>query len=82
MKKQSIELKKVKDLSYGAVLKSQGYKLESIAWDGNVAWFVFLDDGTAESKLTAFINGDLKGNIKKFDEALKTLKQMLFSNNK
>lgn len=74
------EYKKVKDLTYAGVLKSQNFKLQNINWENGTAWFVFEDNGDAESILTAFINGELKGNIKKYDDALKTLKQMLFSN--
>ncbi len=80
--KNEKELKKVKDLSYASVLKCKGYKLQGVVWEDRVCWFVFEDDGKAQEVLSAFINGDLKGNVKDYDEALKTLKQMLFSNNK
>ncbi len=75
------DTKKVKDLSYAGVLKLKNYKLVDILWEREVGWFVFEDDGEAENTLRAFINGDLVGNIKKYDESIKTLKQMLYSNN-
>ncbi|MBT6690836.1 hypothetical protein HOB10_00680 [Candidatus Parcubacteria bacterium] len=73
---------RLKDLSYSALLKSQNYKLIDVIWEDGVGWFIFSDNGAAQETLTAFINGDLKGNIKDYDEALKTLRQMLFSNKK
>jgi len=76
---KKIVQKKVKDLSYASLLKSQGYKLDDVLWEGKTAWFVFKDDGKAEEKLRSFINGDLRGNLKNFDDSMKTLKQMLFS---
>ena len=74
------ELKKVKDLAYAAVLKLKNYKLQNIQWEGQIGWWIFEDDGTAEDVLRSFINGELTGNLKKYDEAIKTLKVMLFSN--
>ena len=84
MRKKKIEgekqLKKLKDLSYATVLKVSKYKIKNIEQEGRVGWFVFEVDDEAENRLREFINGDLIGNLKDFDDAKKTLKQMLFSN--
>jgi hypothetical protein len=77
-----INLKRVKDLSYAAVLKVKNYKLVDISWEGSAGWFVFEVDDSAEETLKSFINGDLVDNLKKYDEAIRTLKQILFSSQK
>ncbi len=72
-------MKKIKDLNQASFLKLRKLKLHGQPeWIGDVAYFVFEDDGRANQLIEAYINGEAIGNLKEFAEAQKTLKQMLF----
>jgi len=80
MENKEMSLKKVKDLSYAGVLKLSKYRINEVLWEGHTAWLVFEVDKNAENILTKFINGELFGNIREYDDAIKSCKQLIFSN--
>lgn len=72
-------MKKIKDLNHAAFLKLKRLKLSGeVEWDGDVAYFVFEDDGRADQLIESYINGNAVGNLKDFAENQRSLKQMLF----
>ncbi len=78
----SIELrnKEVRDLNFASVLLFKNYKLLKVIWKGNRAYWIFDDDiGDAENVIRDYINGSIKGNIKKFVSAQNEIKQTLFN---
>lgn len=72
-------MKKIKDLNQASFLKLNKLKLFSeVEWKENVAYWVFEDNGMANSLIEKYINGNAIGNIKEFAEIQRSLKQMLF----
>lgn len=72
-------LKKIKDLNQAAYLKLQKLKLSgAVDWDGNIAYWIFEDNGQANQLIEIYINGEAIGNLKEFAEIQRSLKQMLF----
>lgn len=72
-------MKKIKDLNQASFLKLRKLKLHGQPeWTGNVAYFVFEDDGQADKLIEEYINGEAIGNLKEFAEIQRSLKQMLF----
>jgi hypothetical protein len=72
-------MKKIKDLNQSSFLKLKKLKLlGEVEWVGNVAYWIFEDDGRADELIENYINGEAIGNLKDFAEAQRGLKQMLF----
>lgn len=71
----------VRDLNQGAYLLLCQYELLGVAWNGNVAWWQFLNhDGKLEDHLRIFVNGKATGNLNQFANAQRILKQTLSKN--
>ncbi len=81
MENKKNQIKRIRDLNYAALLKSEGYELEDIEWNYNIAYWLFKDrNGEIDALIQRFINGRITGNLKKFTEEQKTLKGMLHNN--
>jgi hypothetical protein len=78
--KQSLNsMKKIKDLNQASFLKLKRLKLlGKVEWDGDVAYWVFDDNGQADQLIETYINDEAIGNLKDFAEIQRSLKQMLF----
>lgn len=74
-------MKRIKDINHASLLKLSKLTLHrELEWEGNSAYWLFEDDGSADELIESYINGNATGNLKDFVEAQKTLKQMLFNN--
>jgi len=72
--------KKVKDLEFATLLRSRGYPVHEVEWEGKIAHFIFEDDNlSAEDDITRYINGTVTGDLRRFKEAEKSLKQMIYN---
>ena len=70
---------KIRDLNTASMLKVKGFKLLDIEWLGERAYWVFENtNNRADELIQSYINGNIIGNLKKFAEAQKTLRVMLF----
>ncbi len=71
-------MKKVKDFGYASILKFMGFKFLGLEWDGSTAYWLFEDDEyKAEDIIKSYVNGEIEGNIKKFVETQRTIKETL-----
>ncbi|KKQ89241.1 MAG: hypothetical protein UT12_C0019G0010 [Candidatus Curtissbacteria bacterium GW2011_GWC2_38_9] len=68
-----------KDLYLGAILYSKQMKLEGVKRDGRVCWFEFLDKDACENLQKEFFSKSLEVNAKEYADAIKTLKDLVFS---
>ena len=76
-----IKMLHVRDLNLASLLKAKGYKFHEVEWEGNVAYFLFEDKQNQGDRLIQkYLNGRVTGNLKKFADAQRTLKNILFSN--
>lgn len=74
--------KEVHDFNYSALLIYRGYKLLGVQWESRKAFWQFEDkDGKADDLIRSYINGEIKGDLKKFVQAQGIIKQTLFSKN-
>ena len=82
-KEKEIYLKRECDQIFASLLKSKGYRLHDVEWEGNVAYWIFEDSKhEADSLIQSFINGEVTGNLKEFVDSQKILKQIIFRNKK
>lgn len=70
---------KTKDIFEASFIYSQDITLSSLEPDQHYFWFVFTPRNEAESLSTSYWSGKATGNIKKFVDSLKTLKDLVFS---
>lgn len=68
-----------KDLHESAALLAKGAKFLRLRRDTNFFWFVFQDKSVCEEISSSFWSGDLQVDAKEYANALKTLKDRLFS---
>jgi len=73
----------IRDLNQASLLFARDYNFEKVEWKRNIAYFIFEDeDESAEELIRDYLNGQVIGNIKKFADAQRTLKNVLFSSKK
>ena len=72
---------KSKDIFESAWIYSQNIKLLQLEPDGRYFWFVFENDSLCQKLSANYWNQTATGNIKQFVNALKTLKDLVFSKN-
>lgn len=67
-----------KDLGEAAALYASGVKFQRLENGGNFYWFVF-DNGNAEKISNSYWSCDLVVKAKLYSDALRTLKERIFS---
>ncbi|KKP38930.1 MAG: hypothetical protein UR29_C0010G0033 [Candidatus Woesebacteria bacterium GW2011_GWC2_33_12] len=70
---------KTKDIFEASFIYSQDVDLANLELDSNYYWFVFMQKENAEKLSSLYWSGKAEGNIKKFVDSLKTLKDLVFS---
>lgn len=70
---------KTKDLSISAALLLNGIELIKIDREEKVCWFTFRDTNKCESLSKEYLFGKLLVNARDYDEAVKRLKNIIFS---
>lgn len=70
---------RVKDLYLASFLHSQNKELITIEREHSTCWFVFSNRKACESQAVLFWAGKAEGNISQFTNSLKTLKNLIFS---
>ena len=70
---------KTKDLAESSALVTCGCRLIRIERTGSVAWFVFNDEVNCQKLSNEFFFGNLTGSLKVYSEAIRMLKNRLFS---
>jgi len=70
---------KTKDLSISAALLMSGIKLAEIDREDKVFWFSFRDVNKCEALSKEYLFGKLLVNAREYDEAVKRLKNIIFS---
>lgn len=68
-----------KDLSEAAAIISSGAKLLRLQQDTSFFWFVFADKTSCEQLSNAFWAGELQVDAKAYSQAMKSLKDRIFS---
>ena len=68
-----------KDLYLAALIYAKGVKLETVNREGKSCWFVFKDKQTCEDYQKKFFAKEIKVNAKDYSDALRTLKDLVFS---
>ena len=80
MKNKEVYLKSIKDLEFASLLRSKGFSLQEVQWEDGVAHFVFEDnDLAADEMINNYINGQVTGDLRRFKEAEKSLRQMIYN---
>ena len=69
-----------KDYWLSGALMAAGEKLLRLEWQGSQAFFVFENLARCEMRAQAYWAGDLKVSAKAFTDALRTLKDRMYSN--
>lgn len=69
-----------KDLYLGGMIYAKGAKFVGIERQGNVCWFVFENKAFCEDLQQQFYARTAEVNAKGFTEAIRTLKELVFSN--
>lgn len=69
----------LKDLYLSSLLYSEGIKFIGINKRNNVCWFVFEDKKKCEEIIQLYWKNELTGKIKAFTDAIRTLKDMIYS---
>lgn len=70
---------KVKDLYLSAFLFAKSVHLKRVEREGSVCWFVFLVDETNRDLINKFWSGEALCNAKSYSDAIRTLKDRIFS---
>lgn len=72
---------KIRDIEYASLLKAMKFELEEMQWDekGDAYWTFSDPELKSEKVINKYINNKIKGDLKKFKDAEKSLRQMLFS---
>lgn len=70
---------KTKDIGEGAALVTSGRKIIDVRRDGHVCWFVFEHNDQCEEISREYFFGNLKGNLRRYNEAMSVLKNRIFS---
>jgi hypothetical protein len=70
---------KTKDIFEAAYIYSQDIVLSSLEPDTHYFWFVFTPGDKARELSNSYWSGKAIGNIKRFVDSLKTLKDLVFS---
>lgn len=68
-----------KDLYLASLIYAKGVKLETVIREGKSCWFVFGDKQTCESYQRSYFAKEVEVNAKEFSDALRTLKDLVFS---
>ena len=68
-----------KDLSEAALLYVNHFKLLKLVKEKNFYWFVFADATKAEELSVLFWSREVRVNAKAYAEAIRCLKEMIFS---
>ena len=72
---------KTKDLYLAALFYAKGQKLISVDREGKLCWFVFEDRQLCEQLQQQFFAKSLDVNAKEYADAIRTLKDLVFSTN-
>jgi len=70
---------KTKDLGEGAALVTSGLKILDIRRDGTICWFLFKHTKQCEEISKEYFFGNLKGNLRNYNESINILKNRIFS---
>lgn len=70
---------KTKDLYEASALYASGMTLQTLNSEGNQFWFVFSDDSSCQKISDHYWQGSLELNAKKYADAVRTLKDRVFS---
>jgi len=68
-----------KDLYLSALCYAKGLRLERVDRQGRVCWFLFADKRRGEQLQQQFIAKTVEVNAKEYTDALRTLKDLVFS---
>lgn len=68
-----------KDLYVSALCYAKGLQLERIERDGRICWFVFGGGAVGEQLQQNFFSKNVDVNAKEYADALRTLKNLVFS---
>ncbi|MFZ2205946.1 MAG: hypothetical protein WA061_03170 [Microgenomates group bacterium] len=70
---------KSRDLGECGALVTSGQKVINIQRDGKIVWFVFEHTEECENVSREYFFGSLKGDLHKYNEAMNTLKNCIYS---
>lgn len=71
-------LYRTKELYFASVLYALDIKMTDFIRDGRVCWFEFEKKAECEEVYKKFIAKDLQINAKKYEESIRTLKDLIF----
>lgn len=72
------KLYKTKELYFASVLYALDIKMVNFVREGRICWFGFENKDHCEQVYMKFISKDLHVNAKKYEEAIRTLKDLIF----
>ncbi len=73
---------RTKDLSLAAFLYTSGKKLNKLDFESGRAWFIFDDQRSCDALVSAFWRKEATVNAKEFADAIRSLKDLMFCNQK
>lgn len=71
-------LYRTKELYFASILYALDVKMVEFTREGRVCWFDFADKEKCEDVYKKFISKDLMVNAKRYEEAIRTLKDLIF----
>ncbi len=71
-------LYRTKELYFASILYALDIKMVEFTRDGRTCWFDFADKNKCGEVYKKFISKDLIVNAKKYEEAIRTLKDLIF----
>lgn len=70
---------KSKDIGESSALVTSGQKIINVQRDGKVCWFVFEHNDQCEKISREYFFGNLRGNLRQYNETMNVLKNRIFS---